>query len=105
MIEGCRGVVVLPKQWARVITLAKEQDMSDRGSRSAYPNPAHGNSGMTIREEFAARAMQGLLANPDIVAPVAKLPVEMQDTYASMAVCNADALLRELEKGANDEKV
>jgi len=46
--------------------------------------------GLTKREYFAALAMQGLLADPEIVGK--------PEQYAKDAVTFADALLAELEK-------
>lgn len=61
--------------------------------RQAHP-------GLTIREHFAAMALQGLLANPetaqaitDGVSAVIKL-----NRTARSAVCFADALILELNK-------
>ncbi len=80
--------------------------MSDRGSEPAYPisSPVRDTRGMTIREEFASRAMQGLLANPKVAEIIADTPGEINRVYVAM-VGYADGLLEELEKGASDEKV
>jgi hypothetical protein len=49
-------------------------------------------SGMTIREYFAAKAMQGLLANSMIKSEL------RTDAVATVAVDCADALIAELAK-------
>lgn len=48
--------------------------------------------GLTIRQEGALRAMQGLLSNPDNVFS--------KESIAKESVKYADALLAELEKGS-----
>lgn len=57
------------------------------GDSRAYPGSGL-YSGLTKRELIAAMALQGLLANSDIAA----------DKTAKLAVKQADALLKELEK-------
>ena len=54
--------------------------------KSAFPTPAHNlkNDGMTLRDYFAAKAMQGLLAcdiecGPDNVQSIAKSAYIMAD--------------------------
>ena len=47
-------------------------------------------SSLTIREHFAALALQGLLVDPNLAAP--------KSDYAQHAVELADALLKELDK-------
>jgi len=51
-----------------------------------------GNKGMTLRDYFAAKAMQAMLAHPNSkeTAP--------PQTYASAAYCMADAMLEAREK-------
>ncbi len=78
--------------------------MSDRGSESAYPIMYHGSS-MTIREHLAGQAMQGLLANKQVTDLAAGMEDPMVELIAESAVNYADGLLRELEKGASNEKV
>ncbi len=55
----------------------------------AFPTPAHNlqNDGMTLRDYFAAKAMQGLIANNNIDA--------QQIAHAAYIV--ADAMLRARE--------
>ena len=50
-----------------------------------------GNKGMTLRDYFAAKAMQAMLAHPNSkeTAP--------PQTYASAAYCMADAMLKARE--------
>lgn len=45
--------------------------------------------GMTLRDYFAAKAMQGLLAGPDVLSP---------SEIATLALQHADAMLVEREK-------
>ena len=69
---------------------------NDNAKRCAYPTPIGAyvtDSGMTKREIFAAMAMQGLLAS------LTKDDADLSPSVlARCAVCNADALLVELEK-------
>lgn len=51
-----------------------------------------GNDGLTIRQHFAAMAMQGILANSEFLAQYQNI-----DIHAA-AVRNADALIIELNK-------
>lgn len=53
------------------------------------------NNGLTKREHFAAMAMSGLMANDSRHIAFHKDDAE---TMATMAVVNADALLKALEK-------
>jgi hypothetical protein len=71
----------------------------NNGGFPAYPGQPRGQDGspcasyepgLTKRELFAAMAMQGLLADPDINSP--------NDLLARCAVGYADALLKELAK-------
>jgi len=57
-------------------------------------------TGLTKREYFAAKAMQGLLSNPQIKRPHPENgDMEKQYTeFSNIAVEYADALLAELEK-------
>ncbi len=67
--------------------------MTNRPYFPAYPaTDPNGQqySGLTVREHFAAMAMQGILTNPNRPAN----PKEV----AEAAMWFADALLRELEK-------
>jgi hypothetical protein len=58
--------------------------------------------GLTIREHFAAMAMQGLLANPTIPQIARSQGAEtheaIMDWYSQGAVQHADALIAELAK-------
>ena len=76
-----------------------------RGNEAAYPRveALYGAShGLTIREHFAAMAMQGLLANPDEVTDSnGFLPETFEGTTRELArrsVAFADALIAELER-------
>jgi hypothetical protein len=63
----------------------------------AFPN--HGSmsrvmhEGMTLRDYFAAKALQGLLAAPDI-RDVEEGDLCLSDTYANAAYSYADAMLK-----------
>ena len=64
------------------------------GSEPAYPRAhAYLASGLTIRQEFAKAAMQGLLANPTEEAWHSTA-----ERIARIAIEHADALLAELQK-------
>lgn len=51
--------------------------------------------GLTIRQHFAAMAMQGLAANPEYYRKIGQC---QSGYYASQAVALADALINELNK-------
>jgi hypothetical protein len=59
---------------------------------SDFPTPPFNREGLTIRDYLAARAMQGLLANPTTGD-------SRPDWIARIAVVNADTLIAELNKG------
>lgn len=74
-----------------------------RGDHRAFPGRAFDEDGqewihpgMTIREYFAAKALQGLLANPRL--PDSK-KLEPNVAVAKMARSFADGLLAEIERG------
>lgn len=77
--------------------------MATKGSDAAFPrgpsNRCSSGHGMTLREYYAGQAMAGLLAGLKGTMEVSTVIEEM---VAKTAVCNADALLAELEKGASD---
>ena len=54
-------------------------------NEQAFPTQLHGGDGMTLRDYFAAKAMQGLLAS-DVYAP--------KDKFAENAYAMADAMLK-----------
>ncbi len=58
-----------------------------------YERDSEDMTGLTKREYFAARAMQGLLANPDVVNNERR-----PGTLAGHAVDAADALIKELNR-------
>ncbi len=70
-----------------------------RANEPAYPVPATEHTppvyGLTIREHFAAMAMQGLLASRERYADHWRIE---WNSIASCAVKQADALLTELAK-------
>jgi hypothetical protein len=90
-------------------TCKTSSDVGGEKSRAdlpAYPtmrNPEHGwPTGLTIREHFAAMAMQGMLANPAIPQIARSQGAEtheaIMDWYSQGAVQHADALIAELAK-------
>lgn len=67
--------------------------MTDKTGGPAFPqNQVHVGQGMTLRDYFAAKVMQGLLAADD-----AKV-VRFYKTRAECAYAIADAMLKEREK-------
>jgi len=62
----------------------------------AYPNNNNLDSGMTLRDYFANSAMQGMIANPNILRPSGKDPKEV-DKFCSVAYEYADAMLKQRE--------
>jgi hypothetical protein len=63
--------------------------MSDKTGGPAFPTPAHNlqNDGMTLRDYFAAKAMQGLM---DAAMPMPEI--------ADAAYAMADAMLKARQK-------
>ena len=57
-------------------------------NEQAFPTQLHGGDGMTLRDYFAAKAMQGLLAS-DVYAP--------KDKFAENAYAMADAMMKARE--------
>jgi hypothetical protein len=57
----------------------------------------HGH--LSRRDQFAMAAMQGILSNPgnDLKVDISKTPLEFKNV-SSLAVSQADALLKELDK-------
>jgi hypothetical protein len=72
------------------------------GSLPAFPqDDAAIREGLTKREYFAGRAMQGLLANPGRLSPDAAdsiSPAQMAEAMGRASLAFADALLAELAK-------
>lgn len=68
-----------------------EEDPNHEKAEAAYPPHKEGADGLTKREEFAARSMQGMRANPEYNTFNSK-------SIAGSAVADADALLAELAK-------
>lgn len=56
----------------------------------AFPTERLGNLGMTLRDYFAARAMQGILANPEGSSSITQVAI---DSYSI-----ADAMLETRDK-------
>ena len=69
-----------------------------RENEPVYPGMT--STGLTIREHFAALAMQGILANVSHGQLAAQIPREQFIREVSEdAVAHADALIKELERG------
>ena len=68
--------------------------MSNNTGGPAFPTPAHNlnNDGMTLRDYFAAKAMQAILIDPDI-SDISKAKLWISITAYAMA----DAMLKERE--------
>jgi hypothetical protein len=65
-------------------------------SNHAFPCPTPDGwvSGMSLRDYFAAKAMQGMCANPDLNAALFdKKPDEVRKSYAKSAYALADDML------------
>jgi hypothetical protein len=65
----------------------------------AFPTPTHNlqNDGMTLRDYFAARAMQGLFSCPDWLDGAGE-EVDVPNCMASAAYAIADAMLKARQK-------
>ena len=64
-----------------------------KGDDPAFPRPLEVVGGLTIREYFAAKALQGILADTSCV--------DMEDA-CDAAVCAADMLIAELNRKAGE---
>jgi len=63
------------------------------GNEPAMPHPNHeGRSGLSIRQQFAATAMQGLISKYYLKTP------EDQDIISQLSVELADSLIKQLNK-------
>jgi hypothetical protein len=88
---------------ARVVA-GEEQDMKDGGP--AFPVPAelcqdltvHEQRGMTLRDYFAAKAMQGFCSNPNASNHPAAVANWLRDHGAVSAYQMADAMIQERSK-------
>ena len=79
--------------------------MTDGGPafpRTAAPNTQQiSKDGMSLRDYFAAKAMQGMCANPDLNVATAKAglnPSDVRLSYAKSAYKQADEMLKERSK-------
>jgi hypothetical protein len=69
-------------------------------TQSAFPTPTHNlqNDGMTLRDYFAAKAMQGLIASPRMPAPAHHGGMDVTDSMvADLSYKIADAMLKARE--------
>jgi hypothetical protein len=57
------------------------------------------NAGMSLRDYFAAKAMQGLLSNPELAGEILKNGVERGFWIEESAYAWADGMIAEREKG------
>jgi hypothetical protein len=64
-----------------------------------YPNGEinHGEGGMTLRDYFAAKAMQGLMGRSWANTATGKFPENLHDIWATAAYQMADAMLKARE--------
>ena len=60
-------------------------------NEQAFPTQLHGGDGMTLRDYFAAKAIQGMCANPNCRAEVG------EDKFAEAAYEVADAMMKARE--------
>ena len=79
--------------------LALDEDVA-----KGHVRPARLETGMSLRDYFAAAAMQGILAAPDYV--FASTPDKPDGTYGEISIAQeayiyADAMLAERERSAN----
>ncbi len=78
-------------------------------NRRAFPVPHDQYNpitpGMTLREWYAGLALQGMLANNDMIKAVARVAERREmvvaETLVKTALAYADALLAELAKGGD----
>lgn len=67
-------------------------------AQKAFPNPhLRDNAGITIRDYFAARAMQSYTADKELVDVYCHLGKDVQQEVAVMAYKMADAMLKARE--------
>jgi hypothetical protein len=59
--------------------------------------PVHGLPGMTLRDYFAAKAMQGLMGRSWANTATGKFPENLHDIWATAAYQMADAMLKARE--------
>lgn len=72
-----------------------------QGDQNLNYSNVRSKGGLTIRQQFAAMAMQGLLSNSDIShvgSEGLKDAKSFVESYASSSVAMADALIAELNK-------
>ena len=70
----------------------------DKTGGPAFPVPDIGENGMTLRDYFAAKAMQGLLANPKLQEHILKQGGAFGGWIEESAYSWADAMLKERNK-------
>lgn len=58
-------------------------------NEQAFPTQLHGGDGMTLRDYFAAKAMQGIVSDPDLTMGMEKV--------AEWAYQQADAMMKARE--------
>jgi len=61
------------------------------GLQSGHIQPLH--SGISIRDYFAAKAMQGMLADPDTARTIQKARRKMDEAVAELSYMYADAMM------------
>jgi len=90
--EAFEQLALKQGQWEHTSGWRKKQIMEHTKMEQAFPNPHRTDmTGMTLRDYFASRAMQGLLASGN-------LPKTMPDAdLAECAYALADAMLKARE--------
>lgn len=77
-------------------------DKSDPAFPQVFSEPHYTNQGMTLRDYLAAKAMQGLLSNPEAIGIMNAESTDKDeyacDTTARLAYEYADAMLKERAK-------
>jgi hypothetical protein len=74
-------------------------------SGPAFPKSGTDINGMSLRDYFAAKAMQGMLSDMDTRFSLSQSAIDNKIAFAVevsiQAYCHADAMLAEREKGKN----
>ena len=87
--EAFEQLALKQGQWEHTSGWRKKQIMEHTKMEQAFPNPHRTDmTGMTLRDYFAAKAMQGLLSDPDW-----RQDMNFEDT-AHAAYKQADAMLK-----------
>jgi hypothetical protein len=71
--------------------------IKDGGPAFPRDHASDGHNGMTMRDYFAAKAMQSMVVGPDVVCRPGEKP---ENAVARLAYVMADAMLKAREGGA-----